>query len=136
LLELVSDLLEGLAHHERAAWRRADGGGYPPYVHGQQAAALASGEAAGESGGAQRCPRAVHADQDQRRAIGTELELGRWRTHLTIVPISSGRGRDDGQPGGQKAICPPGGDCEWRRRAACPQIGILLFISSHIYARH
>jgi transposase len=63
---------------------------YSPYVHGQQAAALATRQAAGVSSGAQRGPRAVHADQDQRRAVGTGLEVRRWEAHQTIVPVSPG----------------------------------------------
>src|SRR5207244_1737455 len=85
-----------------AAWRRAGAGWYPPYVHGQQAAALASRQAAGVSSGAQRGPRAVHADQDQRRAVGAELELGRRRTHLTIV-----HGGRVEVPRGLRSTCPP-----------------------------
>ena len=56
LLEFVGDLLEGLVHHGGAAWRRGGAGWYPPDVHGQQAAALASRQAAGVRGGAQRGP--------------------------------------------------------------------------------
>ena len=40
LLQLVSDLLERLAHHGRAARRCAGAGRYLADIHGQQAAAL------------------------------------------------------------------------------------------------
>jgi hypothetical protein len=69
-------------------------GRYLADMHGQQAATLPARKTAGVGGGAQRGPRAIHADQDQRRAVGTELDVGRWRTHRTIVPISM----SDGHP--------------------------------------
>src|SRR5580700_898297 len=88
LLELVSDLLDGLAHHGCAARYRAGAGRDPAHVHGQQTAVLAARQPGGVGSGAQRGPRAVHADHDQRWPVGPEFEVRRWRTHEIIVPTS------------------------------------------------